>query len=419
MSWHATTYFAIARAREGLTRAMIDRHRELFDSSRSVVEGYVEARLETLARRRLVRADRRQAWPPATKDALRTTLDALPRARGQHWRRTSGSSGKPFAFPRSREMLAHMDAVMWAAYGWHGIGPGQRHLYLWGRPFAGKARWLKWMADRAMSRERLNAFSVTPERIREYVVRARRWRPQWVYGYPNLTAFMVDACEAQGLDLGELAIRTVVLTGEMLHAGTRRRIGEAFRSRVVNEYGCTEGGVLALECESGSAHTLPGAALLETLDDDHHPVTNSPGQVAITDLHESPVTFDRLLIGDRAAVDVVAQCPCGRRLPTVTGISGRTDGWIRLPSGRRVYDAVIAYAIPAAVRQFQARQLAADRLHVVVIAPDLTGANEQAFITDLTRELGGEVTVTVERASELPAEPNGKLRYFIPLTADS
>jgi phenylacetate-CoA ligase len=351
-----------------------------------------------------------------SKSDLLAPLTALSRTPNRDsWRRTSGSSGIPFNFPRSDAMRRAMDAVMWAAYGWHGIRPGDRYGIMWGRPVAGKARLRKWASDAALSRIRYNAFVVTPQQSAQYHRKLRASGVQWIYGYPSLVTVFAEHCRELGLDGRSLRLRAVILTGEMLSEAQRTLISEFFGTRVVNEYGCTEIGILGLECENGRMHALTGAGLVEVLDEQDMPVDGHPGRVVITDLWPSSFNFDRLAIGDRAIVRTGATCACGRHLPELSSILGRTDSWIVLPSGKRVYDAILAYSMPASVSLFQGRQPTLGELSVQCVAKAGAHVDLVAIKQALVEATDGELAVRVECVESIPPSPSGKLRYFIPL----
>jgi phenylacetate-CoA ligase len=213
----------------------------------------------------------------------------------------------------------------------------------------------------------------------------------------------------------ELRLKAVVLTGEMLHEGEREQLERFFGAPVINEYGCTEVGLLGFECASRKMHALTGAALVEVLDN-HNRLTTSPGSVVITDLWPSLLSFDRLSIGDVAMVSAPSACPCGRTLPIFESLLGRTDSWIVLPSGKRIYDAILAYSMPAGVSRFQGEQTSETELQVRCVARHGEAVAIEEIRAALEAATDGELTVTVRLVYAIPAAATGKLRYFTPLS---
>src|SRR5690606_4680564 len=99
--------------------------------------------------------DRRTLVPIAEETGRRA-------GRRVEWRKTSGSTGTPFRFPKDREMTAWMDAAMWALYAWHGVRPGAPHARFWGMPLERGARLRRTAFDRLLNRRRVSAFELSP-----------------------------------------------------------------------------------------------------------------------------------------------------------------------------------------------------------------------------------------------------------------
>jgi phenylacetate-CoA ligase len=248
----------------------------------------------------------------------------------------------------------------------------------------------------------------------------RRFGAEYAYGYPSVIRAFADECMRLGLDGAKLGIRVVISTGELLTPENRRVLSAYFGCPVVNEYGCSEAGVLGFECERGSMHVVPVAAYPEILSDEGLPVqSQDPGQVVITDLYGDVEPLMRYRLGDRAAWKA-GGCSCGRALRLLEVNSGRIDSFIRTPHRGKVYDAILAYTVPAGISQFRARQVEANLITADIVVSD--GFQREPTIDECRRAweaaLGPGMTVTLRAVEQIAAEPSGKLRYFVPL-ADS
>lgn len=414
---HAALYFGVQAVRSGVSAGMIRRAARLLDGAPEALDAHIGRRLQAthgaptdwrpwLSRQPLADragSERRQPAPAPGR-----------RRRVEH-RRTSGSTGAPFRFVRDREMTAWMDAGMWAVYDWHGIRPGQRHARFWGRPLDPGAARKQRLADRALARRRLGAFDLDRDSALGFRERLCRFRPRYAYGYPTLMSRFADHCEAAGVDASSLGLRVVVSTGELLTAAARARLASFFGCRVVDEYGCTESGILAMECEAGVPHAVPVAALPEVVDADG--LWTGSGEVAVTDLYGRTGTLLRHRLHDIARWSPRAPCACGRTLAVLEVDTGRLDGFIRLPDGSSVYDAVLAYTVPATVARFRARQVALDRIEAEVIpraSVDPERAIEECRAA-WAAQLGSQVRLELRAVDEIPLTAGGKLRYFVPL----
>jgi phenylacetate-CoA ligase len=214
-------------------------------------------------------------------------------------------------------------------------------------------------------------------------------------------------------------MKAVIVTGEQLSEAGRAGLAEFFHTRIVNEYGCTESGILAFECEVGTSHSIPFAALPEVAEvsPDASVRVCSNGEVLVTDLFGNALPLIRYRLRDRAILPTEAPCACGRELGGLQVGIGRSGAFLQLPSGRRVYSGIVSACVPRGIQRFQARQTAPDWLEVLVV-PGVGFDGDKtvrAFKSELSTALGGEVTISIEVTDTVPPDPSGKLRHFIPL----
>lgn len=391
----------------------------LLDAPYSRVLEHVESRLANVFR---IPRDNAIQWlatrDPCERTELATAMAQLLRHRSRHVevRRTSGSTGTPFTFVKSRHMTSWMDAAMWAAYSWHGVRPGQRHARFWGTPFVTTKRISQRLRDRLLNRRRLSAFEVTDAQSARYFASLVRHRPYYAYGYPNVIAAFADRCRASRLDGRDIRLSVIICTGELLTPERRDEISRFFDCPVVNEYGCTESGLVAFECKFGSMHLIPVAAFPQVVRNDGAPAAvGEDGEIVVTDLYGAAAPLLRYRLHDWGRL-VVQPCQCGRELPQLEITRGRIDSFIETPRGP-VYDAILAYNVPKGVRRFRVRQTAIDKLEAEIVVD--TGAEPVKVALTCEQRwahaLGGELTVIVRVVDAIAAERSGKLQYFVPL----
>jgi phenylacetate-CoA ligase len=131
-----------------------------------------------------------------------------------------------------------------------------------------------------------------------------------------------------------LELRT---SGETLTADDAKFLSEAWDTKVVDMYSCEEVGYLALQCpDQPCYHIQSEHVILEVVDEQGRACgPGEVGRVVITDLHNFATPFIRYDIGDHA--EVGGPCACGRGLPTLKRILGRTRNRLTLPDGRKVF----------------------------------------------------------------------------------
>jgi phenylacetate-CoA ligase len=417
---YETLYHAVQRLRGGVNSTLIRQASRLLDAKWTVVLAHAEERISAVHGSPVHALEWLSSQPVVERHSLRDVMAQAAAASGRRrveHRRTSGSTGTPFALVKDVEMTARMDAAMWAAYAWHGIRPGLPHARFWGMPADRATRTKKRFIDALNNRRRFDAFKCAPSDALAFYQRLQRIRPVYAYGYPTLIRHFVDMCAAQGLAGTDLGIGTVVTTGELLAPDARKVIGDYFGARVVNEYGCTESGVIGFECHAGTMHVIPVAAWPEVVDSSNGTArTDGIGEIVVTDLYGQTAPLRRYRLHDRGLI-TFRDCACGRDLPVLEVQTGRVDSFITTPTRGRVYDAILAYSVPPAVQRFRARQLSATELHVDLVPG--AGFDPSATPAECRRRweaaLGPGMTVITRVVDFIPYESSGKLRYFIPL----
>lgn len=236
--------------------------------------------------------------------------------------------------------------------------------------------------------------------------------------YPNALGTLLDAAAARGEGLPALrAIRTV---GERVSDDLRLRTRETLGIALADAYTCQEAGYIALQCpQTGLYHSMAEGLIVEVLADDGTPCAEGEtGRVVITDLHNHATPVVRYALGDMA--EAGGACSCGRGLPTLRRIVGRSRGLILLPDGNRVWPTLggfgpEGYLKVLPILQFQLRQTEPDLLEVRLVTERPLSAAEEGLIQERTRRSLGHPFRLEFRYFEgrLPLPASGKFEDFI------
>jgi phenylacetate-coenzyme A ligase PaaK-like adenylate-forming protein len=119
---------------------------------------------------------------------------------------------------------------------------------------------------------------------------------------------------------------------------------------------------------------------------------------------------------------VPGACPCGRNLPRLSYLQGRTSSWLDLGGGRTLHPQALRGTVlreETAVWRFQIVQEQRRRfLFRLVVDPKCDrAALEQRIGSRFAAIVGPDVAYRVEFADDLPREPSGKVSPIIPLGA--
>ncbi len=247
--------------------------------------------------------------------------------------KTSGSSGHPFTF--GKDKFAH--ALTWAAfheaYSKHDIDLNtslQARFY--GIPLSGKGRYMELAKDFVSYRKRFPVFNLNDEVLGKYVARFRADGFEYLNGYTSSILLLASYCRKNEIVLKEICptLKICIVTSEMLFPQDKELMEKWFGVPVINEYGASEVGLIAMEDEKGRFLLNNKNLFIEIVDENNKPVKNGEkGKVLITDLFNLAHPIIRYEIGDVASI---AATDDDRLI--LQDLQGRTNDVAQLPSGK-------------------------------------------------------------------------------------
>jgi putative adenylate-forming enzyme len=217
------------------------------------------------------------------------------------------------------------------------------------------------------------------EPISELVTNLNTFQPRILLAYPSIVGSLADEQVAGRLHIDPELIFTAA---EVLTDQTRERVEGAWGKRLFDQYGATESGGLAAECEQHQGlHLFEDRVVFEVVDANGRPV--APGvygeRQLITVLGSRTLPLIRYELDDSVRLKH-ALCPCGRPYTLVDGIRGKTHEVLSFPglAGGRVAVNPIVFDRLMDVQPVQAWQVVqeADVLRVRVSQPSATFVSE-------------------------------------------
>ncbi|WP_287366791.1 phenylacetate--CoA ligase family protein [Thauera sp.] len=361
-----------------------------------------------------------QALPFLTKAEIRAHSDALRAddAKGLVRFNTGGSSGEPLIFYIGTERVTHDVAAKWRATRWWDVDIGDREIVVWGSPIElGTQDRVRLVRDALMRTELLPAFEMSDDKVDGFVARIRERRPKMLFGYPSAISHIALRAELRGVRLDDLGIKVVFCTSERLYDHQRETISRLFGCPVANGYGGRDAGFIAHECPSGNMHITAEDIVVEIIDEAGRVLpAGLSGEIVVTHLATRDYPFIRYRTGDIGTLSDEA-CPCGRGLPILKDIQGRSTDFVVAEDGTVLHGLSLIYIlrdIPA-VRAFKIVQ--ETRSHTRALVVPESGASTEGMdrivIEGFRRRLGAGVEVSVEFVDSIPAEKSGKFRYVV------
>ncbi len=358
-------------------------------------------------------------WPLLSKAALRadpTAFVADDRRIGDLFaEQSSGSSGTPLQLWWSRETVRAWYALFEARWrNWYGVSRHDRWAILGGQLVIPSAqrRPPYWVWNAAFRQLYLSSYHLSATTVTHYVEAMRRQRVRYIYGYTSALHALAQYAGAGGL--AQLGLEVAIANAEPLLAHQRRDIEAGFGCPVRETYGMSEIVAAAGECERGTLHLWPEVGRLELLDETGDLRSHGVGELVSTGLVNADMPLIRYRVGDRAAVPAAAAgCACGRTLPRLSSIEGRTDDVVYTRDGRAVGRLDPVFKGNLALHEAQLIQETVDRMRVRYVPAPGFSTRDERIIRDGLRERLGEIEVVFEPVAAIERGANGKFRAVV------
>lgn len=357
--------------------------------------------------------------PVVTRGELQANFEALksatvPAAHGEVTEtRTSGSTGRPVRVLKTALIEALWRAFVLREHGWHR------------RDLSGKLAAIRHNVPEGESAGWGPATDIVAATGSSAVLSLRhdteaqldwleRQQPDYLLSYPSNLAALARRVLARGNRLSRLReIRTI---GEVLDAEVRALCRQAWQVPITDAYSSQEAGYLALQCPAAEHyHVQSEGALVEILNDaggDCAP--GDTGRVVVTDLHNYATPLVRYEIGDYA--EVGEPCRCGRGLPVLRRVAGRTRNMLVLANGSRYWPTFgsrsLARIAPILQHQFVQKSYDVIEARLVTSAP-LTVQEEETLRAHVASRLPAPFEIRLAYVPGIARSAGGKFEDFI------
>ena len=335
---------------------------------------------------------------------------------------TSGTTGPPTAVKKTALTTLAANAASARFHDWHGI---DRNLKLASIRLAppGKADYPHghhadvWSgyADYVDCRGPYALLTVnTP--LHEQAEWLSREKPDYLHTHAGnagaLAAFIADnPTLAEALDLKKILTLAEILTDE-----TRRLCREHLDTDIADCYSSHECGIFALQCPTNRHYHIQSEVIrVEVLDESGKPTPPGDyGQVIATPLYNLAMPLIRYKVEDYAVPGET--CTCGRHLPVLDCIAGRTRNFFRFPDGSKVqpnfgHRLFIDSLRP---RQWQVAQTGPLVIEVrYVPAEDRELPDLDRMTARIHRLLRKDLNVRYRAMNEIPLTPGGKFEDYV------
>ncbi len=358
--------------------------------------------------------------PILTKDDVRQHADDfVARNFQQYWpiaTATGGSTGEPLRFSIDVRSSGIGQAVLWRGWGYAGYKFGDKIAVLAGLSLISKKKNpLKTAAKKVIKRTAgFPAINLSKKVLNVYAKKMNEYDPKFIRGYPSSIFFFAAFLKEENVDL--IHPRAVLTTAEMLLPHQRKMIEDVFQCDVFDGYGAFDGGTAAFECEDHCGHHMAvEKSVMEFVDDDGNPVAEGKqGRIIATDLYNYTMPFIRYETGDMGVYSD-EECSCGRKLPLMKKILGRTTDILRFKSGAVLSGPSLTLIFKDFdIKQYQVVQTGSDSMVVKIIKGKTYSENDTEKIYRIFKNaVGNEVEVKFDFVDHIPPTRSGKWKIVV------
>lgn len=251
---------------------------------------------------------------------------------------SSGSTGQPIQITSNRLTTLAGNANRWRAHRWHDFDWSATYTARYGAdPRAGYPHGFErghWGPSWDASAQRGRVIELHSDAsMAENAEFLQRTGSRYYSTGPKTLHVLALEVERRGIDL---KLHYVLSHGERMDETDKAACARVFGAKTLEHYSSKEGGQIAYPCELGEGlHVNAESVLVEIVDASGRAVpTGVSGRVVVTPFVSTAQPLIRYDQGDIASFG--PPCACGRHLPVLAGVEGRTLAMFTHPDGRSI-----------------------------------------------------------------------------------
>jgi phenylacetate-CoA ligase len=368
-------------------------------------------------------ADDLRRLPILTKEIVRHRGADLRARAGVTWpqlvraNHTGGSTGAPLTFYQDQNYRDWNEMAHIRDYEMCGYRLGDSMAFVWGSDYDNKVHTtlrgkLRDYLEQVLY---LDAFDAHEPDLDQFCLMLSRFKPRLLVGYVSSLTLLAGLALARKQRL--VRPGAIESSAETLTPAQRDLLERAFGCQVFDRYGCREVGSIAHECPAHDGlHIAADNNVVEIVADGEPMAAGHDGSVIVTNLNNYAMPFIRYATGD-IAIMAHHQCPCGRGLPLLEKVVGRSTDIIVCPSGKLLHGEFFThlfYKLPG-IREFQVIQRTKTRLEIHVVPEDGSMSDRSIeSLKDTIRSYGDpDFEVRVLVVDRIERTPSGKYRFVV------
>lgn len=322
---------------------------------------------------------------------------------------TSGTTGTSLDLWSSRDTVRYWYALSEARWRrWYGVSKDDRWAIVGGQLVTPvrQTRPPFWVWNAGLNQLYMSSYHLAPRNLGSYLDALKEKRVRYILGYTSALYSLAQAAKANSRR--DVRFDVAITNAEPVHEHQRELISEVFGCPVRETYGMAEMVAAASECSTGNLHQWPEAGVIESISS----VADAAGDLICTGLVNPDMPLIRYRVGDSGTLSN-SVCDCGKTLPLIEKIEGRSDDLLYTVDGRRVGRLDPVFKDTLGIAEAQIIQKSLRGIVIRYVAADTVGNEVDATMASRLRDRMGDVAVEFERVAEIPRTARGKFRAVV------
>jgi phenylacetate-CoA ligase len=363
--------------------------------------------------------------PFLTKDLIRQNFERMKSDEFKRMKKnmhaTGGSTGDPLQIWLDIRSWSQSNATRYRGWGMAGYDVGDKIFSIGGMSLY-PGQQMNWSIKMYHNLERntfLSGIELSDQVLAKHTDLLLKEKPKFLYGYAS--SLFIWANYLLRLDISIDFLQGVFSTSEVLYPDYRVAIEKAFNCKVFDGYGARDGNISAFECNVHQGYHLSAeACVVEIVDPKTGEATSGLGDIVVTDLYNFCFPMIRYKIGDSGRL-VNRICSCGRGLPILEELSGRTGDVFRFDNGKILTGPAFTVLFKnLGFVKYQIRQLDGSTVLIQLVKSKNYKEEDTHIVEQIFHHhLGNDIKIHFEFLSDIPSYISGKRPYFISYNHDS
>jgi phenylacetate-CoA ligase len=329
---------------------------------------------------------------------------------------TSGTTGKPVLTFWTSTTYQQLFAIFeYRLRRWNGVKYGDNWCMIGGQLVVSQKRERPpfWIWNHPCRQLYMSNYHLAPQFLDHYLDEIKARKILYMLGF--CSSMDVLATHALEQNRTDITFDFAIGNAEPYLIHQRDRIKRAFQCETRDSYGSSEGVTHAYECAYGNLHLSPDVGITEFIGQNGEAVpSGEAGELVCTGLLNPDNILIRYRLGDWAiAGEPDRQCECGRSMPIIKKVEGRTADMIITPDGRRIGLIDPVFRGNLRIKEAQIKQVEAEEFVICCVPSAGFDNSDVSLILKRFQDRVGSVNVRIELVDMIPRASNGKFKFVI------